>query len=217
MVPTLAGKAIQSASVDIPSCGRWIARVTLDGEHVLAGQVSMELVSGTTWTGTVASGEGYNGSTVLTVVGGRNGLHTMLPPKSFLATPMSSIIAETLSDVGETLQDDSGGLLSKVSSHVVRSRMSAISWLNIVCSDLDVPWQATFDSKIRVGAIPTTQVKWRYEVTDRQPYLDKIEIASDEGLAVPGNVIADLTVVRANHRLTASSLRSTLWGSFDLG
>jgi len=212
--PTLAGRPVESVTLDVPARGRWIARATLPEELLLAGQVELSLVPDDTWQGTIISGRGYAGRTRLIVVGGRNGLANWVPPKSYQGTPLSSVLRDTLSAVGETLQDDSGGILSRVNAHYVRLACSAIEVLDHVCSIVSTSWHTTKDLKVSVGSRHQSEISWDYQVTNRIEDLSKIEIASESGIAVPGNVIGGMQIVRASHAFSASKVRSTLWGAF---
>lgn len=195
--------------------GAWTGRIEVDDEDgEITGPVTIS-IGGVSWVGTVMPERGgiESGRFIAFVVGGNNGLTTELPPKYYYQATLATIIADIMTECGETF--DAASSDPSIATYQVprwmRARGEARMALNAVANELGGYWRVN-----RAGHVVMvkddlwTVVEGEYSEVAREPAARVVAIAPEEPFACPGVTVGEDRVVSTVTEWNGDSLRQAL-------
>lgn len=209
---TLNDHRVTSAHVSIPAWGRWWADVDVDGEHELAGSVTLK-VADLTLVGSVLSGGPREGRSHFCVVAGKGGWGRTIPARGYAndAEVKASLVLQDAADAcGETI----------LASTLPTKRLGP-SWARRegpACRVLEqvVPggWYVGEDGITRIGARPASALAVSATLGPVDRARGTVTLAAESIASIlPGIVVEGLSAVDVLHEIGPKGLRSTIWGS----
>lgn len=210
---TLAGLRATSARVNLGAWGCWYADASLDGEHALAGRVTLQIAD-LTLQGCVLSGGVAKGRSDYRIVAGAGGWGKLLPAKSYatdagvsFATILgdaATACGETLATIDPSLRTGPGFVRLAGPASAVLEQLAPGGWY---VDEAGV----THLGKRTVGKLPTVMTRTTpVDLARRTLTLASESIAT----ILPGVSIDGLAVVDVEHTVDAKAgLRSKVWGS----
>lgn len=119
MMPlTLNGRDVLALDLLLPSVGAWVASGEVEGDQPLTGPASFEDGGAAVFAGTVRESTSYRSRTGFLVVGGADGLRTLVRPQSYRSATLALPVDDILRQAGETLGE---ALSSDLASYVLAS------------------------------------------------------------------------------------------------
>lgn len=204
----LTGQILETES------GPWTGRIEVDDELGVAITGAVVITAGTTvWNGTVTFGSVESGRYVAEVVGGANGLNTVLESKGYYQTTLGVILADIMAETGEVLDPTSSPtILNHTVAAWVRARGEARLALQAVANEVGGYWRVS-----RLGLVTiVTDEAWlplagAYVEEDRDPGRSTVLIAPDEAPeAAPGRALGTERIVTTLTTWDGGSLRQLL-------
>lgn len=201
---TIDGHRVTSCEITMPPRGPWHLDVTTDDAAELAGPVVLSL-GGVIWSGTVARGAPWLGSSSWVVVGGAHGWQAELPSFSYrddAGVKLSTVLADAAREAGETLAP---GLVDEVLGSAYAREAGPASRLLAARE-----WHVRPDGLTVVGPWPGGRVPDGYVVVGYDPAACMVELAVEalEGVE-PGRLVA----VRDVGDLVLGAVTITLGGT----
>jgi len=212
MSATLNSILATSARVYLPAWGVWYAEVDLDGEHTLAGAVTL-VVADLTLVGTVLSGGPENGRSHYRVVAGKGGWGKTIPAKSYAndaGVKASTVLLDAADACGEILLASTLPT-TRPGPAWVRPEGRARATLDHIAPR---GWYVGEDGVTRIGARAAGTLP--AGVTHGPVDLARgcVELASESIAAIlPGIAVDGLTAVDVLHEVSSDGLRSTVHGA----
>jgi len=212
-VATLNGHRVTSARVNLPAWGFWYCEVQIDGEHTLAGSVTLK-VADLTLVGSVLSGNPLKGRSSYRIVAGSGGWGRDVPAKGYAndaGVKVATVLGDAAREVGETLAAVSASL--SVGPSFARKAGPASRVLDLVA---DRAWYVDEAGVTQLGARAAGVLVGRVTRIDPVDLSRGKVVLAAESIAtiLPGVVVDDLTAVDVLHEVSAEGgLRSTVWGS----
>ncbi len=149
---TLDGAAVVRGAIYQPAEGVWVADLDVDTETAPAGRVALvDDTTGVTLSGTVVSGDVVHGLWSGRVVGGAGGLRGVLPTRAYRSALLADVLADALSEAGETLAAGSAALDTTVALWH-RTTGPAIDTVRTVASTAGLAWRVTAAGEVWIGA-----------------------------------------------------------------
>lgn len=208
---TLNGHRVTSAKVTIPAWGCWYAEVQVDGEHVIAGRVTLK-VADLTLSGSVLSGGTAKGRSSYRIVAGAGGWGLTIPKKSYAndaTVKLSTVLGDAAQACGETMAAIAS--TERTGPAYVREEGPASRALQQLARNA---WYVDEAGTTRLGARAAGALVG--SVTRVEP-IDKargmVVLASDKiATILPGVVVDGFAAVDVLHEISADGgLRSTVW------
>lgn len=210
MTSTIAGYPVLLATVTEPRIGRWSAYVEADSQDDITGSVTLTL-EGVDFVGAVYAGGVESGRWVGRLVGGTNGLSTVLDPRAYRNTPLSVPLAALLSETGETLSADSDTLLSEFVGQWHRLYGPAALTMAALATTAGLAWRVLRDGTVWLGTETWPDVEAPGVEIHRIPALGLLETAPLTPSAYPGATVIDVQAQSVVTRLDSGSLRQEIW------
>lgn len=210
MTSTLAGYPVLVAQVTEPRIGRWTAYVEADSQTAITGSVTLTL-EGVDFVGSVYSGAIESGRWIGRLVGGTNGLSTIVEPRAYRSCPLSVPLAELLADTRETLSADSETLLSAFVAQWHRLYGSGALTAAALATTAGLTWRVLRDGTIWFGTDAWAVVDAPGVEIHRIPALGILETAPLAPTALPGATVLDVHALTVTTRLDSGSLRQEIW------
>lgn len=140
-----------SLRVLLPRVGVWTADLTVDDGEALSGRVTVAVEGALTLVGSVL--RGAVGAEVWTgrLVGGAGGLGRPVAALPHRAVTLADVLAQALSDAGETAAADLGDL-SAAYAHWIRRASVAAHTVADVARAAGYAWRVRTDGSVWVGA-----------------------------------------------------------------
>lgn len=212
---TANGRNVLRLELTENESGPWYGRVHLDDEEPIEGELTITCGS-TSWSGTIIPEKGRveAGVFVAEVVGGKNGLQTVLPAKYYFHATLNTIVQDIALEAGETFDatESDPNLSSYQVPRWLRARGEARVALQAVAREFGGYWRIN-----RAGSIvmlrddPWTAATGDYTETSRDPSRCSVVIAPDEEpFARPGVTVGGERIVTAVTVLNGSELRQVL-------
>jgi hypothetical protein len=209
---TLNGAAVLEAVVRMESAGAWTAEVSVDAQTAPIGRVTLAAGSAQ-FAGTALRAGVSNGSLLVRVVGGAGGLARELPAKRYAdGTPARVVAADILAEAGEALSPASdAALLGRTLAGWTRVRGRAGEALRVLTQSLGATWRVLADGTVWIGVESWPEADPEHVLVDEAPQAGRIEIADESASLVPGVTFQGQRVVRVEHRLSETALRTVAW------
>lgn len=214
---TLNGHRVTSARATIPAWGAWYADVAVDGDHPLAGSVTLK-VSDLTLVGSVIAGSAAQGRSNFRIVGGAGGWGKPLSPKSYAndaGVKHATILQDAAREVGETLgtvstQDRVGPAYVRQTQENGRPVPASRVLQQLAYNR----WYIDEAGVTHIGARPAGALVGK--VTRVEPVdqaRGRVVLAAEQiATILPGVVIDGFTAVDVQHDITPETgIRSTAW------
>lgn len=186
---TLAGLAVVSAVVNVPSVGPWFADVVLEGAAELSGAADLVLGETLTLSGTVRARSAgvFAEQRSVRLVAGADGWGTLLEPRGYhndgAGVSARTVATDAAEAAGETLGD-----FAPSSQAVGRDYVRASGPASIALADAAglAAWWVGFDGVTRVGArTASTPAAGSYELLEYDP-LQRVAVLAMSDLASVG-------------------------------
>ncbi len=202
------------ADVRLPRGGVWTATLTLDGDTVPTGRVTLTTNEGAvSFAGTVVprfSGVSATGRVEVFMVGGAGGLARPLPARSYRNTTARQVVEQLASESGEALSSASdAALLATQLPHWSRFRAPASQSLDALAAALGATWR--IDRAGQLVVLPTSTAT---TATTTGQYLGDDPTAGAALYALdlldlePGQAINGRVATAVHHRITSDAIRS---------
>ena len=154
---SVSGHRILAAEIHMPCQGAWWADLNVDTTEALPTAVTIDL-EGTTLVGAVHRGDPYASGLAVRVVGGKNGLGTILEAKHYRRPSASLVARDICADAGEELLS-STALDATLESWTRIGDSTAGAALTRLAEAIGVPWRITLDGKVTFGEHTWTDAK----------------------------------------------------------
>lgn len=208
---TLNGFRVTHARVDVPAWGRWYAEVSLDGDHEIAGVVSL-VVADVTFSGSVVSGGPHEGRTHLRLVGGRGRWDAEIPELGY-ANAASVSVASVLQDAAAACGETLVGALPSTRLGVNYARRAGPA-ARVLEALVPRGWYVAEDGTTRIGQRGSTTLRGTMSHGPVDLARGTVTLASESIAGImPGLVVDGLTAVDVCHEITPEGLRSTVYGA----
>lgn len=205
----LAGRRVLSGQLLRPRIGVWSADLVVDGDEPLSGRVTLSTEAGTTFVGTAARAEPDDGTLRVRLIGGGGGMGKSPPAKSFRQVPLSTVLADTLSAVGETLSpsSDSSATASRVDTYQ-RMQRPASHTLGEWAGLRGLAWRVLLDGTVWLGAQTRTPFKAEARVLKRDGTKRSLLVATEDLALGPEHSLDNLLVGCVEYQIRPDSLRA---------
>lgn len=210
-VASLNDHLVTSARVSIPAWGAWYAEVSIDGEKLLSGSVTLKLAD-LTLKGTVLSGGPSKGRSHYRIVAGAGGWGKTIEKKSYAndaQVKVATVIGDAAKAAGETLGTVPN---DRVGPAFVRPSGPAVWVLEQVSSRqwyVDEAGVTQIGQRV-AGKLPASVTHGPVDLARGTVTLASESIAT----ILPGLVVDGLTAVDVLHEVSAEGgLRSTVYGA----
>jgi len=180
----------------MPLSGLWYVDADVDAPGVLAGSVVVE-APGLSLSGTVTASTSYGGRVRVHVMPGAGRMSEPIAARSFRGATYRQIVAETLREVGESLD---ASPLTGTAPAWVRSEGPASATVAAVASSLGLTWGAT-----DAGLVTLFSPTWAEQTVDTADVLSDdattglLTIGTTDLSARPGNTIEGVRAVAVRH------------------
>lgn len=189
-MPILAnGARVIAGEIIEPKQGPWTARLEVDDEDgaVFAGNTCLITIDAISFVGTVVNGSVESGRYIARVIGGTNGLRSVLDARSYYQANLGLILTDTLTSAGEA-PDPTSDVLTRVVPRWVRPRGETRQGVKQIADYLNGFWRVTREGLVLVRSseiwvpIPIPDA---IEIS-RDPSKHTVTIATDTPLLRPG-------------------------------
>lgn len=218
------GRALIEMALYWPDTGSWRARVEVDGETALSGQVQLELTGGVVLTGTVKSGGVSDSRVQATLTAGRALLtSTIIPGQHFYDTTPRTIVDNIMANTSggpllrEMVNQDLPGVFDQSIARWMRIRTTADEALTRLTNHFGLKWWFDPDGRIRIGTPEYPDV--RLSTVDVLPHDDpewsRLVFASDDEIVQPRTTLVtdygSYPVREVRYYLSRGRLRGVLY------
>jgi hypothetical protein len=211
---TANGLSVLVGDIDETEIGLWSGRVEVDDdENPIEGAITIT-AGDVSWSGTVVRGLVESGRYIAEVVGGANGLQTVLPPKYYFQATLGTIIDDVMRESGETFDaaESDADFRTKIVPRWMRAKGEARLALQAIAREFGGFWRMT-----RAGAVIVLredaweEIPGEWVEENRDPSRNIVFIApDDEPYARPGVSIGGERVVTSKTSFDGTSLRQEL-------
>jgi hypothetical protein len=214
---TLNSLRATSARVSLPAWGCWYAEVSLDGEHALAGPVTLQIAD-LTLKGTILSGGPAKGRSDFRVVAGAGGWGRSLKALAYATdagVKVSTVLTDAASAVGETIATVDAAL--RTGPEFVRPDGPASRVLEMTSPRSWYVDEAGVTHLGKRAAVAFTGIATR--VTPADLSRRTVTLAAEQiAKLLPGAIVDGLEAVDVHHSIDSKGgLRTELWGSLAGG
>lgn len=213
---TVNGLDALAGLINEPEQGPWTGWIQVDDEDgAITGPVT--IVAGTeTFVGTALPGRSRveSGRWIADLVGGANGLQTVLPAKFYDKPTAGTVIADIMTECGEVFDavNSDPSITTYLMPKWMRARGEARLALQAIALELGAVWRiARSGLVVMVLEDSWLPIEGDYVETDRDPSRATVTIAPDEAPeARPGVTVGSDRVVTAQTVFDGGSLRQIL-------
>ncbi len=210
------GAAVVKGSVVLPARGAWIAELELDADDTLpTGQHAATLDLGSqSLTGTVATDRQgvYAGKLTARLVGGGNGLATILTARKYRGVPLSIPLTDILNETGERLSSTSASAtLTYPLPHWARARGPASSALECLLTAAGATWRILPDGALWVGVNTYPAATFDGEVIEERHGGSWKLLSPNSGTLLPATTLFDRQVNAVVYRIASDSFKAEAW------
>lgn len=214
---TLQGHRVTSARVWLPAWGCWYAEVMLDGEHALAGRVTLKLAD-LSLVGTVLSGGAEKGRSSFRIVSGAGGWGRVIPAASEAddgGVKASKVLLAAAKACGESF-DTTTLPSTRIGPAYARREDQACRVLELLSPG---SWYVGEDGVTRIGRRAASTISRSVPRTTPVDLARRtVTLAPDSAAGIlPGVTVDGIEAVDVLHELAESGLRTTIYGSRDGG
>ncbi len=206
---TLAGRRVLSGQLVRPSIGVWHADLAVDGPDALSGAQTLATEAGTTLKGTVARAETEDGVLRVRLVGGAGALGREPPAKGFRTVALRTLLADTLSAVGEALSasSDAAAMGSTVSVYARPARPAAATVADWAARK-GLAWRLLADGTVWLGSAAKTAFKGEARVLRRDGDRRSLVVALEDFALGPENSLEGFALGTVIYAIRPDSLRA---------
>lgn len=214
MLVTANGKHVLALRLTFPFAGAWVAGLEADTDDALTGAV--ELVDDDVHLfGTVVRSGALAGSCKAEIVGGKGGLMTDVPSRSYQGMSARVIVNDLLASVGERLDSTStAAVLTTPLSYWTRAAGRAGTALTTLADALGARWRVLPSGTVWFGREAWRASPESLEAVemDRDDAAGTVLLAPDTIGLYPGVTFAGRHVGRVEHSFERDQpLRTTFW------
>lgn len=214
----LGTATVLSGVVVLPRVGVWHANLVVQSDAAPTGAATLTLGGGAVvMVGTVTRGGEYAGVARVRMVGGAGGLATAVTAKKYVGAPASLMIGDALRAAGETLSTTADtATLATVFALWTRAAGKARDALTAVAQAANTAavWRVLADGTVWIGpeTWPDSGITSKsYTLVASMPEHGVDEVAMEVPLLKPGTLFRSRKVSAVEHRITAGSIRSSVW------
>lgn len=208
------GLAVLSGRIGMPRIGAWTADLWVASSTVLTGQIDLQVSPRLTLRGTVARGGVHEHKLNVRLVGGANGLRSLVRPKHYTAPTLRVVLKDLLADVGETLSSTvNAALLNTQFQHWTTFRMPAARAIRCVLerAGTGISWRHLPDGTFWIGSETWPESAVAYADLDAEPEDAVLHLILDSPELLPGTAIAGRRIDALEYELHEGGLRTTAW------
>ncbi len=210
--PTAGGLPLLSALINEPRVGVWHADIAIDSGEALTGSTTLD-IEGVEFVGTVVRSGVEAGRSLARVVGGAAGLGTQLAAKSYRGIGFSSVLADIVSQTGETLDGSSG---DSVVNHAVQlwqiTQAPAAHAIESIVDEVGASWRVFRSGTLWLGeeSFPAVSDPDAVELESMPEHGITIYAPSEGPVIRPGVTFRDRRVSYVSTRLEPNELRQSV-------
>ncbi len=206
----LNGASVYSATVLRPRIGRWTADIELAADPIsLDGPQTLTLGS-LVLTGSVARGGDWVGTRYVRLVGGTGGLSATASPRAYRNVPLSFVLSELLTEIGEAPSPKSDPLASTVGQWV-RLAGPASDALTELATAAGMSWRVLADGTVWIGTDTYPAFTSTSTLLAELPDEGRSIYGETEPTIGPGVTIDSRRTDYVEHHIKASEIRSLVW------
>jgi hypothetical protein len=164
----------------------------------------------TVLTGNVDEFTEYAGLGVVVISPGAGATQISLAPAAWRNATVRTIALATLRSVGENLSSESDPL-STVWPHYTRMKCTFGTALSKIAALSGCIWRYDDDGDVLIAKENFVVGANPYRVLSRDPRLGQIEIVSEQLFARPGQLIDGKKITSVEHKISESSMRTSLF------
>lgn len=223
---TVAGSDVLEGRIHMPIRGAWWAEFKLDASTAPTGAATITAaLGGITLSGTVIRAGVFLGEVHIKLVGGANGLATIVGPLSYQSGQLGDPLAAIISKAGETLSSTTTSSIKSVSLPAwTMTATHAGQALDELCSAASqilgqsVSWRILPDGTVFVGveAFPSATLPTGVDILDQFPAGGRVVLSVPTPTLVPGVNLTDVgaNVLGVDHWIQPDQVRTWAWTSF---
>lgn len=203
---------VVNATMTLPIAGPWTAIVEADSGEAVDAQATLTIADTLTFRGTSARSGASLGRARARVVGGGGGFRLPVAGFAYYEAPLSVIVGDLLTAVGETLSPLSdAAMLATVPRHWLRAKGAARDELDVLADRFGFAWRVLPNGETWLGfeTWPTSPLSL-YTVLEDAREDGRAEIAAEVPMVLPGETFMDRHVVGVVHTLDGHQLRTTV-------
>lgn len=211
MTISVNGATVLDGSFTMPRIGAWTAVVQVDATEPPADRVVVASYDGAfSLVGTVLHGDTYSDTTHVRLVGGAGGMQKPVAARGYQSIPARIVVADILSEVGETLSPTAEGL-DVILPHYARRATTADRALQQVLSLLGVSWRILGDGTVWTGTDTFREATQENAVVlDQNEGEQWIELGVDTPALLPATTFEGKKVQAVVHRIVGAGVRTRL-------
>lgn len=184
---TCDGRALIETSLYIPEAGAYRARVEVDGQTAITGQVDLEL-PGVTFKCTVRAGGDSDTRIVATLAPGKGTLPADIGGQSYFEATPRTILRDTVG--AETLNADLPEIADQPIARWVRIAGPADDAVSRLAKYLGLSWWFEPDGTIKIGTIAYPETTPDIDIFPHDsPEWKRLNFASDEVIVMPRTTV----------------------------
>jgi hypothetical protein len=208
------GLAVISGRIGMPPIGAWTADLFVASSALVAGVVDLVLSPRLTLRGTVARAGVHDTLLYVRVVGGANGLRSLVRPKHYTTPTLRVVLTDLLADVGETLSTTvSPSLLNTQLPRWTTAQRSA--GVSIRCllerAASGISWRHLPDGTLWIGSETWPESSVAYADLDASPEDGVLKLILDAPELLPGTAIAGRRIDTLEYEIREGGLITTAW------
>jgi hypothetical protein len=208
------GFAVISGRIGMPRIGAWTADLWVDNSAVMTGTVDLQVSPRLTLRGTVTRAGVHETSLHARIVGGADGLRTLVAPKHYTTPTLRVVLKDQLADVGETLSSTvSASLLNTQFPHWTTMQMPAARALRCLLerAGSDIAWRHLPDGTLWIGSETWPESSVSYAELDARPEDALLHLILDAPELLPGTAITGRRLDTLEYEFGGSGLMTTAW------
>lgn len=209
------GLPVYQARLCLPRFGAWHVDAAFGGELAPGDGATFAIDSGAlTLAATAKRGGLFIGTGLVRLVGGKGGLATIATAKFYQMSDVRHVLADLLSDAGETLSSTSDDATLSLElarwTTIQQETGPAISSLIQAAGD-SIGWRVLPDGTVWVGPETWPDSGLDYRLITDHPNEGRRVVGLDAPTLLPGTTIGGARVSYVEHKIDASKVRTTFW------
>lgn len=198
-----------SGQVVRPGVGAWHADLAVEGSDPIAGAQTLSAEAGSALKGTVVRAEPEDGLLRVRLVGGAASLGKEAPARSFRGVALRTVIADTLSAVGESLSasSDASALGATVEAYQ-RPRRPASATVREWAARKGLAWRVLPDGTVWLGAATRADFVGEARVLRRDGERRSLLVALEDFSVGPEHTLDGLAVGCVVYAIRPDAMRA---------
>lgn len=219
---SLNGADLKRATIVIPRNGAWTADLEHINDPTVAAGDAVSLIFGSqTFVGTVVRLQSNQAPGFDTrIVGGADGLSTLLDPAQFRSPTARNVIDAAMMAGGETLSatSDTAAMLAPL-AFWERPQRTLGQELDAITAALALEWRVLLDGTVWIGSPAWTASSLEssdYEVLELNADRGLLFIAAEDPTVLPGQTLEGIRVGQVIHRIEPQSTRTEIYADHGM-